>query len=158
MRPEQTPITGAEDQERLTAPIKALSEFYAAFNQRDLEKMARNWAPGGDTSMDNPLGGIKRGWEEIKAVYQSIFTGPARVRVEFYDYTLHQAHDLFYAVGRERGEFRLGEEVIGLAIRTTRIFRWLGGARWRQVHHHGSIDDPELLARYQQAVLNKSDS
>jgi hypothetical protein len=25
--------------------------------------------------------------------------------------------------------------------------------RWKQVHHHGSIEAPELLARYQSAVL-----
>ena len=52
--------------------------------------------------MDNPLGGIKRGWDEIKAVYELIFSGPAQVSVEFYDYTLHQSQDMFYAVGRER--------------------------------------------------------
>jgi hypothetical protein len=71
--------------------------------------------------------------------------------VEFYDYTLHQTPELFYAVGRERGEFRRGDRVIQLAIRTSRIFRLLAG-QWRQVHHHGSFDDPELLAQYQQAV------
>jgi hypothetical protein len=31
-------------------------------------------------------------------------------------------------------------------------FRWADGA-WRQVHHHGFIDDTEMLLRYQQAVL-----
>ena len=58
---------------------------------------------------------------------------------------------MFYAVGRERGEFRIGETVVNLVIRTSRIFRLIDG-QWRQVHHHGSIDVPELLARYQQAV------
>ncbi len=101
--------------------------------------------------MANPVGGVKRGWEEIRAVYGAIFASPARVRVEFYDYTLHQTPELFYAVGRERGEFRRGETVIPLAIRTTRLFRFMAG-RWRQVHHHGSFDDPELLARYQKAI------
>jgi hypothetical protein len=58
---------------------------------------------------------------------------------------------MFYAVGRERGEFRLGKTVVKLLIRTTRVF-WLLDGRWKQVHHHGSIDDPDLLARYQTAV------
>lgn len=31
------------------------------------------------------------------------------------------------------------------------FFRLLDG-QWRQVHHHGSIDDPALWAAYQQAV------
>lgn len=151
MNPEQSPITGQEDRSELTTPLCALSDFYDAFNIRDLEKMSQNWAQTEEIAMDNPLGGIRRGWDEIKAVYERIFSGPARVYVEFYDYTLHEADGMFYAVGRERGEFRVGETVIPLAIRTTRIFRMMEG-RWRQVHHHGSIEDPELLSRYQVVV------
>jgi ketosteroid isomerase-like protein len=151
MRIEPTPITGQENLEALARPLQALSRFYAAFNGRDLEKMAENWSQAAEISMDNPLGGIKRGWDEIKAVYETIFHGPAQVTVEFYDYTLHQSQDIFYAVGKERGEFRFGETVVKLNIRTTRVFRLLSG-RWQQVHHHGSIDDPDLLARYQTAV------
>jgi SnoaL-like protein len=55
-------------------------------------------------------------------------------------------------VGRERGRFERGPVGLDLAIRTTRIFRRAGG-RWRQVHHHGSIEDPTLLGAYRQAVL-----
>jgi len=84
-------------------------------------------------------------------VYERIFRGPARLRVEFYDYTLHESDQVFYAVGRERGRFENGPHCLDLAIRTTRIFRRVGGG-WRQVHHHGSIEDPALLAAYQQAV------
>lgn len=151
MKPEQTLITGSENKEALPVPLRALSDFYEAFNSRNLVMMSGNWAQTDDTAMDNPLGGIKRGWAEIKAVYERIFSGPARVYVEFYDYTIHETGGMFYAEGRERGEFRLDETVIPLAIRTTRIFRKVAG-RWRQVHHHGSIEDPELLARYQAAV------
>ncbi|MBI5809702.1 MAG: nuclear transport factor 2 family protein, partial [Deltaproteobacteria bacterium] len=61
---------------------------------------------------------------------------------------------MFYAVGRERGYFRLRGEEVKLAIRTSRIFQKIGG-RWRQVHHHGSIDDPQSLAVYQGAVMGK---
>ncbi len=151
MQPEPTTITGQEDRQGLTAPLRALSEFYEAFNRRDLELMAANWAASDDIVMANPVGGIKRGWEAIRAVYAGIFGSPAQVRVEFFDYTLHQAPELFYAVGRERGEYQRGDMVIKLAIRTTRLYRLLAG-RWRQVHHHGSFDDPELLARYQAAI------
>lgn len=101
--------------------------------------------------MYNPLGGIKRGWSEIRSVYERIFSGEARVTVEFYDYTIHRFGGVFYAVGRERGQLWRGEFTLSLAIRTTRFFR-LAEGRWRQIHHHGSIDDPKLLARYQEAV------
>ena len=55
----------------------------------------------------------------------------------------------------ESGEFRTVGTLIGLAIRTSRIFRLMDG-RWQQVHHHGSIDDPDLLSRYQRAVLGNA--
>jgi hypothetical protein len=41
---------------------------------------------------------------------------------------------------------------MSLAIRTSRIFIRSFGA-WKQVHHHGSIENPDLLAKYQAAVL-----
>ncbi len=41
--------------------------------------------------------------------------------------------------------------VLNMAIRTTRIFRMVDG-RWQQIHHHGSIEDPDLLDKYQKAV------
>ena len=146
-------INGANHDASPTSPEAALEEFYAAFNSRDIALMAQNWSDGADVSMSNPLGGIRRGWEDIKAGYQRLFTGPARVYVEFYDYSVHEAGDLFFAVGRERGDFRVGEIQVELAIRTSRIYQRRDG-RWRQAHHHGSIDDPILLARYQTAVLH----
>ena len=42
-----------------------------------------------------------------------------------------------------------------LAIRTSRIFRKDADGTWRQVHHHGSIDDPQMLAAYQATILGK---
>lgn len=151
MKPEQSPITGKEDRKSLSKPLQTLSEFYAAFNGKDLEIMSRNWAQTDEVVMDNPVGGIKRGWKEIKSVYAQIFHSPATIQVEFYDYTLHECGEIFYVVGRERGELRSKEVTIALEIRTSRIFKLIDG-QWRQVHHHGSIDDPELLAQYQKAV------
>jgi ketosteroid isomerase-like protein len=130
----------------------ALSEFYRAFNTRDLALLETDWAQSDDAAMDNPVGGIKRGWAEIRSVYERIFTGAAQVQVEFFDYTLHETAELFWAVGRERGTLTRGDLQLQLAIRTTRLFRRDESGRWRQIHHHGSIDDPDLLARYQAAV------
>jgi ketosteroid isomerase-like protein len=147
----QIPITGKESISDPAAPLYAPSQFYRAFNTRDLALMQENWDHSADASLDNPIGGIKRGWENIRPVYERVFQSPATVQVEFFDYTLHQSGELFYAVGRERGHFSSSGRSLDLAIRTTRIFRFLNG-RWRQVHHHGSIDDPALLATYQAAV------
>ncbi len=145
------PITGREAPGDTAGPVQALAQFYRAFNTCDLELMAENWDNSDDSAMDNPLGGIKRGWPAIRSVYERLFNGDARVVVEFHDYTLHLCGDMFYAVGRERGVLETSTTKLDLAIRTSRLFRKIGG-RWRQVHHHGSIDDPQLLAAYQRAV------
>ncbi|HLL28379.1 MAG TPA: nuclear transport factor 2 family protein [Xanthobacteraceae bacterium] len=151
IKPVQQPITGHETMTDPADPLAALSQFYRAFNGRDLALMEANWDNSAEAVMDNPLGGIKRGWREIRPVYERIFSGRGRVEVEFYDYTLQQHGEVFTAMGRERGRHTSEKETFELAIRTTRIFRKVDGG-WRQIHHHGSIEDPCLLARYQLAV------
>jgi ketosteroid isomerase-like protein len=151
MTTEQTSITGAEYRGKAETPREALAQFYAAFNAADLAGLAESWDDRDDVSMDNPIGGIVRGWPEVRAVSERLVAGPARVRVEFYDYSLHEAGDLCYAVGRERGTVTRDARELALAIRTTRLFRRRDG-RWRQVHHHGSINTPELLQAYQTLV------
>ncbi len=153
--PIQIPVTGRETNDDQREAVQALSQFYRALNARDLSLMEKNWANSTDAAMDNPLGGIKRGWDEIQPVYKKLFASKATYRFEFYDYTLHEAGDLFYVVGRERGEFDVRGQQLQLAIRTTRLFRRVEDGQWRQIHHHGSIDDPRMLAAYQQAVLGK---
>jgi ketosteroid isomerase-like protein len=154
MQPIQEAIAGKEEQGDLSTPCQALEQFYCAFNTRDMTMISENWWRSDDISMDNPLGGIKRGLKEIGPVYERIFNGKAEVYVEYLDYTVHEADEMFYAVGRERGYFRSGGKEIALAIRTIRIFRKVDG-RWKQSHHHGSIEDPRLLVAYQAAVSGK---
>lgn len=148
-------ITGSESEEiKASDPMAALVEFYRAFNNGDLELMSKNWVQSDEASMSNPLGGVKRGWNSIKEVYSNIFNGNAKVYVEYYDYSIHHSGVMFCVVGRERGFFQLGEQKIDLSIRTSRTYRMDCG-KWQQIHHHGSIDNPKLLAAYQDAVLGK---
>lgn len=149
MAPGLPPITGDEPAEPDT-PLGALAGFYRAFNGRDLDLMRRNWHPD-ECVLANPLGGIRRGWAEIEPFYARLFGGPARVYVEFYDYTLLVGTDLFVAAGRERGAFQRGDTRVELAIRTSRVYRKVDGL-WRQIHHHGSIEEPALLTRYREAA------
>lgn len=148
------PITGAETINDATPAIYALINFYRAFNNQDLLLMEENWLHSEEASMSNPLGGIKRGWSELETVYNNIFHGPASVYVEFYDYSIHESDACFIAVGRERGFLDSNNEKVDLAIRTTRIYTSFNGA-WKQIHHHGSMDNAELLSRYQSIILNK---
>jgi hypothetical protein len=131
----------------------ALETFYFAFNSRSLLALRDVWAADPLIQLNNPLGGIRRGQQEVLDLYQHLFDGPARVWVEFYDIVQYVTRETAVFAGRERGAFTSGSESIPLSIRTTRIFRYMGlEFGWRQVHHHGSIDDAALLKRYQQVV------
>jgi len=147
----QVSITGQERMNDFTRPLDALIEFYKAFNTGDYDLMQNNWLNSPESSMSNPLGEIKRGWVEIKTVYENIFSGPADVYVEYYDYCLYQHELFFHTVGREKGYFSIGGNSIDLKIRTSRTFVFSDG-RYHQLHHHGSIEDPALLAEYQAGV------
>jgi ketosteroid isomerase-like protein len=143
-------INGSEFHGDTTQPEQALSQFYKAFNSHDMALMEQTWEQSDEAALDNPVGGIKRGWAEIRPVYERIFNSQTPVRVEFYDYTLHEFVDIFYVVGRERPLG--GDSELRIAIRTTHVFHRQENGEWKLIHHHGSFDDPELLARYQAAV------
>ncbi|ROI13860.1 YybH family protein [Empedobacter falsenii] len=145
-------VIDGSDVKNESAEIMALSKFYKAFNNQDMLLMEQSWLNAADISMDNPIGGIRRGWEEIGKGYDKIFKGKAKVYVEFYDFSIHKTSNMFFATGRERGYFKTDTIEIPLAIRTTRIFILVEG-NWRQIHHHGSIDNPDLLKTYQEAIL-----
>ncbi|WP_294954526.1 nuclear transport factor 2 family protein [Sulfurovum sp.] len=151
MKTIQKAITGNENFNDLKNPIQVLAQFYSAFNNQDFELMSQNWLQNEDIAMDNPLGGIKRGWDEIKSVYSRIFNGKAKVYVEFYDYTIVNLDGGFCAIGRERGYVQINEQNLELAIRTSRVFKLIN-RKYKQVHHHGSIETPQLLKEYQELV------
>lgn len=141
-------INGSEVIKDEQSPLHGLVEFYRAFNSGDLSLMQQNWVCNEESVMSNPLGGVKRGWEEIQAVYERIFHGQAAVYVEYHDFSIQQSDTMFCAIGRERGYVEKQGQRLALAIRTTRFFTQQAG-RWRQTHHHGSIDQPQLLQDYQ---------
>lgn len=141
------PVNGSETDTSAEHPTGALNRFYKAFNTRDEELMRDCWADSPDISMCNPLGGILRGWDALSVLYRRIFSGEAVVWVEFYDYTLHQSEDMLVFSGRERGTVTTTSGTLSLAIRTTRIFVRQAG-KWRLLHHHGSISNPDLLSAY----------
>ncbi len=86
--------------------------------------------------------------------YEKIFNGSGKIYVEFYDYSINETEEMFFAVGWERGSLIIGGQTIKLNIRTSRIFKKLNGI-WKQIHHHGSIDNSRLLENYQTIILRK---
>jgi SnoaL-like domain len=133
----------------------ALESVYYALNRRNLAVLRRVWSNHPLAQLDNPVGGVLRGGDQIARLYQLIFTGPAQVTVTFGDIVEYpgKRHALF--AGREVGVYGLGGgPSVPLAIRTSRYFRYDEEAgRWTQVHHHGSIDDPDALHAYRDALL-----
>ena len=150
-----TTINGSENLSNVeNDKLKALINFYKAFNNRDIKLMQKVWLNSKEASMNNPVGGIMRDWNNIESVYDKIFNGNAKVYVEFYDFTLHETENMFFVTGRERGYFENGNTKIELAIRTSRVFIKKDN-EWKQIQHHGSIDNPDLLQKYQNAILKK---
>lgn len=150
-----TTINGSENLANVEdLKLSALISFYKAFNQRDLELMKNVWLNTEEASMNNPVGGIMRGWKNIESIYDRIFNGKAKVYVEFYDFTIHSTDDMFLVTGKEKGYFQKGNTKIDLAIRTSRVFIKEKGD-WKQIQHHGSIDNPDLLKEYQNAIVDK---
>jgi hypothetical protein len=147
-----TEITGAEAKAGDGGALDALIDFYGAFNSGNLEALAAIWAEGDAPSMDNPIGGIRRGWKAISEGYAKLFGGLATVQVAFHDFTSQGGSDWHLFVGRERGYCKTPYTRLELRFRTTRWFVKIGGV-WRQLHHHGSIDEPRLLADYQRAIF-----
>lgn len=146
---------GAAQQPSVEGARALIETFYYAFNQRDMDVFAQVWAEHELIQLNNPLGGILRGYEGISNLYRNIFTGSACVWVELHDIVEFQSAGMVVFAGRERGAFNKDGQTVELAIRTSRIVQWRGdGIGWKQTHHHGSIDDPALLDRYQKAVRN----
>lgn len=132
--------------------LAALETFYYALNNRDLDTLSAVWADDALVQLNNPVGGILRSGDAVRGLYKRVFAGSLNVQVTFGDAATYWHSDAVTFAGRETGTYhhpRLGERA--LHIRTSRIFAYDG--RWAQVHHHGSIDDAEALATYQDAVL-----
>ncbi|MBO0876765.1 MAG: nuclear transport factor 2 family protein [Pseudonocardia sp.] len=131
----------------------ALESFYYALNNRDAQTLQLVWSDHPLAQLNNPLGGILRGGDSISRLYREVLTGSVRVWVGFADIVEYAGGDHVVFAGRETGEYTDPAGLVApLAIRTSRYFRYQEG-RWRQYHHHGSIDEPEMLAAYRHAVF-----
>jgi ketosteroid isomerase-like protein len=130
----------------------ALETFYYALNNRDLDALRADWADSPLAQLNNPVGGILRGADAIGRLYGKIFSGAVNVQVTFTDVIAYEGREHAVFAGRETGSYTTGNSAsLPLEIRTSRYFRYEDG-RWRQYHHHGSIDDPAALRAYQQAI------
>ena len=149
--PEQA-ICGSEVPETLSKPEQIISQFYHAFNTRDINLMAENWSHSDSISMFNPAGGLKKGWKEIKEIYEHIFGEKFHYELELTDYQIQQSAEMFVVSGNVVGTIEDKGQKFTVQIRSTRIYEQECG-NWKQIHHHGSIINPSKLSEYQIAIL-----
>ncbi len=146
-------LIGKTRENNLDGAIACLETFYYSFNNKDLDTFKKVWLNHDLIQLNNPLGGIMRGIIPIIELYERIFNGQASVWVELTDIVVYQFGDMTVFAGREIGEFKINDETIDLQIRTTRFLGYSENEKqWFQFHHHGSIDNVDLLDRYQKAV------
>jgi ketosteroid isomerase-like protein len=134
--------------------VAALETFYFALNNADLGVLRAIWSPDPLAQLNNPVGGILRSGDAIAGLYGRIFAGGLDVQVTFTDAATYLGAGTAVFAGRELGSY-LGPDGarVPLQIRTSRVFTWHPErGSWLQVHHHGSIDDPDALAAYQAAA------
>lgn len=141
------------NQQSIDGALACLETFYYSFNNKDIDTFKKVWYNNDLIQLNNPLGGIVRGINPIVEVYDKIFNSQAKVWVKFTDIIYYASDEMIVFAGTEIGEFSTYNETIPLKIRTSRIFGYLDNEkRWFQLHHHGSIDNSDLLYKYQNAV------
>lgn len=102
--------------------------------------MEKAWEQSPDTVIISPLADVVTGWPEVRRSYDPLFGGPMRITTEFYDYSIHQSGDIFYEIGRERGQWTIGGKTLQLTPRAMNIFRRRKDGSWKLVHHHISLE------------------
>jgi hypothetical protein len=134
--------------------VAALETFYYALNNADLNVLSQVWSDGQFAQLNNPVGGILRSGAAITDLYRGLFSSGLKVQVSFTDAATYLSTGSAVFAGRELGTYvNTAGEQTALHIRTSRLFGWHPEQRqWRQLHHHGSIDDPDALAAYQAAA------
>lgn len=137
----------------IAGALACLETFYYAFNHQDIATFRLVWPDHALIQLNNPLGGMIYGTDKIVELYNDLFRSQASVWVDFNNILVFRADNMLTFAGQETGEFTKSGETLMLKIRTTRIFAYSEvSGRWCLVHHHGSIDNPELLRAYQNAV------
>jgi hypothetical protein len=132
----------------------ALETFYFTLNQNDAVTLRRIWLDDPLVQLNNPLGGMIRGVDPIVRLYERIFSSGIGLRVQFSDIVQYNFGNVTVFAGRERAQYHDGSgELVAVDIRTSRIFIFSQHDEgWRQIHHHGSIDDVDALTAYREAV------
>lgn len=138
-------MAGMADPDDAAAVHAANHAFYAAFESRDLDRLADAWERSGRASVVHPGWPILRGWPRVLASFERIFADTdllhfvlteERVTVTGDTAWVTCEENVLQAFGSREGGQDLGE-LSGARIVATNVFvRSPEG--WRLVHHQGS--------------------
>jgi ketosteroid isomerase-like protein len=121
---------------------RALDEFYRALNEiftGDARAMSEVWSHSEDVTQAGPFGGIRRGWDDVRAEFEQAAKLTKSGHIEPRDLIIRVGGEMAYTLCREQGEnVDHNDNTYPIDIRATSIYRKEKGA-WKLVHHHTDI-------------------
>jgi ketosteroid isomerase-like protein len=133
------------DEEAMQARVsEANAEFYAAFEARDLDRMAEVWERSDRATVTHPGWPTLHGWARVAASWEAIFANTPYIQFVLTEESVTVHGDAAWVTLDENILQSTGEpgtgadgELSGSRIATTNVFT-LVDDRWRMVVHHGS--------------------
>jgi ketosteroid isomerase-like protein len=139
-------VAGVSETDAVSA---ANAEFYAAFEARDLDRMADVWERSDRATVTHPGWPTLHGWARVAASWEAIFANTPYIQFVLTDESVTVVGDAAWVTldenilqstraddggGAPGGD---GSELSGSRIATTNVFSRERG-EWRLVIHHGS--------------------
>jgi ketosteroid isomerase-like protein len=123
----------------------ANSEFYAAFEARDLDAMADVWEHSDRVVVTHPGWPTLRGWPSIAGSWDAIFRGTPYIQFVLTGEEVSVDGDIAWVTLDENilqamGGENDGDELAGARVAALNLFV-RAGSGWRMVAHHGSTVD-----------------
>jgi len=121
---------------------QAVSQFYVALNEMfkgNIEPMKEVWSHAGDVTYMGPTGGIKIGWQQVLADWETQAAMKLGGTVKPENMTITVGKNLAFTVNYEKGS-NVGSEgkPQEVSIRATNTFRKEDG-KWKMIGHHTDL-------------------
>ena len=117
--------------------MRANEGFYRAFESLDVDKMAEVWLHDDSVQVIHPGWQVKRGWEEVRESWDTIFSNTRYMEFDIADVRVLMSGDFAWVTCTENLRSVVGDEQNMGIVQATNIFVQRGEA-WLMVHHHGS--------------------
>ena len=119
-----------------TTPTDAAIAFYQAFEAKDLEAMMSTWAEDEEILCVHPGGTRMVGYDAVRAGWEQIFTGDARLSFRLEEVITLETVGLAMQSALEQISLGKDGSTHGTAFATNVFMRTPSG--WRMVMHHAS--------------------